>query len=161
MFEQVEEIRLGVDAVFELAAPLDRGDTLTHESIREVLGLEPHEGRWDRIVHRALGRLLRERGIACLAEITVGYRLLTQGEQLNESERRMRRANRQLRRGRASVTLLPVKGLTVHQRRIRTSRIDLLKASEHQLNQSLRDHAEHLRATPVMPRRQVQVGGDH
>lgn len=154
MFEQKEEIRAGVNAVVTAAASLNRGDTLTHEAITEAIGLKPYEGRWVYILKRAFDRIERDRGITLRAEIGVGYRLLTNQEQLTEEpQRRTRRANRQLRRGRLSVVRLPVHGLTVHQRRIQAANLERLRESERELRKSLKDQAEQARPTPTIARR--------
>ena len=80
--DQVPEVQAAIDKIFALTANLDRGDTLTHDAIREVLHLEPHQGRWGHIMNQVRRRLEREHGIATWADYTVGYRLLTEVEQL-------------------------------------------------------------------------------
>ena len=153
-FEQIEEIREGVNAVVEAAADLNRGDTLTHDMITRAIGLQPYEGRWVYLLKRAFDRIERNRGITMRAEIGVGYRLLTEQEQLTEEpQRRLRRANRQTRKGRLSVARLPTKGLSMHQRKIQAATIQRLKEDERQARKTLKDIAEQARSTPTIARR--------
>lgn len=157
MFERVSEISDSVEAIVSMAAELRRGDTLTYERISEAIGLRPYEGRWVYILKKAVEEIERERGITCRAEITVGIRLLKQDEQLCESERRTRYGLRQVRRGHRSLQRLPVRELTVHQRRARDAKIELARQTEIQMRQSLKDQEMQMRSTPTIARYRPQV----
>ena len=154
MFESNRQITEAIEALYEVTASLNRGDVLEHGQIREVLGLEPHEGRWDHIVNRVRRRLENERGIATWPKNTVGYELLTKERQLELPSWRTLKGMRQIRRGRKSLIALPEKGLSLHQRRARQFRIDAMKDTERAMRRSLKAQQEQLQPSPTLPRRQ-------
>lgn len=132
-----------VDTVYGLLTELGRGDVLAHDAIRAVLGVEPHEGRWDHVVGRARRRLLRENGIATWPEVTVGYRLLTVRETLTDlPARRVRKARSQVRRLRGEVCALPDGELSDHQLR----RKAFLEDRVRDLKRTMRDEQRALAA---------------
>jgi hypothetical protein len=153
MFETNDEITAAVETVYSLTVKLNRGEILTHESVSGVLGLCPHEGRWNHIMRKVARQILHERGIEIRGEIGVGYKLLTSVEQLQSPSWRSLRALRQVRRGRKAVRFLPEKGLTVHQRRQRLFGIDRSLEMERSLRQEIKAHAEIAKPTVVTPRR--------
>ena len=85
MFEPNAEYRAMIDKLYDICEGLERGDVLTHDAIRGVLGVEPHEGRWQHCVDRVRKKLLDERGVDSWPDPTVGYRLMTAEEQLLEA----------------------------------------------------------------------------
>lgn len=154
MFQPNEEIRGLIDALYDRCESLDRGDILTHETIREVLGCEPHTGHWQYCVDVTRRRLQDQRGIATLPETTVGYKLLTTQETLEVLPRhRTLKARRQHRRARRSLEALPEKGLSTNQRRARMLLIEMARRAEAAARAELKEQAEGIRATPVPPRR--------
>lgn len=153
MFEADVEITQAVENVYALTAALGRGDVLTHEAIAGALSLSPHEGRWDHIVGRVRRRLEAERGISTWPEHTVGYRLCSREEQLAIPLKRMKRAYRQVRRGRKSVEALPEAGLTFHQRRLKAFMVEHAKASEQGIRREAREQEAQLKPSETLPRR--------
>jgi hypothetical protein len=161
MFAEVEEIGAAVEALFEIASNLNRGEILTHEQIQSVLGVGPHEGRWDHIVGRVRRRLEKERGIATWPETTVGYKLATVQEQLVDiPKRRQQRGMRQLRRGRKSVLALPEKSLTMNQRRIRATTIDSVREAERHLRREMKVQKTLATPTQTGPRRSLPASAN-
>jgi hypothetical protein len=154
MFERDEKIAAMVDALYSVAADLNRGDILTHEMIRPILGCGPNEEHWQHCVDRVRARLERDREIATWPEKTVGYRFLTVDEQIADLPRwRMRKAARQGRRARRSAATISVKGLSHHQRIVLAHTLDMLQRSQAALRREMRDHGAAIRATPGPPRR--------
>lgn len=153
MFDQKPDIAHAVDAVHALTTSLGRGQVLTHEMIQQTINLYPHEGAWDHIVNKVRRMLQDERGIATWPVIGVGYRLLTQSEQLLVPEWRMKRGLRQVRRGRKSLAALPETGLSVNQRRARVFMLDRLADTERSLRREIKGQQEQTRPTPTIPRR--------
>jgi hypothetical protein len=158
-FQPTEEVTRKVDAVYALLAGLSRGQVLGHEAIQEVLGVPPHTGSWSWVMRKARRRLEDEKGVAVWPDYTVGYRLCTVAEQLQLPGRRLRRAVRQVRRGRRSVEALPFRGLTPHQRRSQLFLAERSLDVERSLQRELRTQAESLRSTPTVPRRPQAAGG--
>lgn len=161
-FEESPEVAEAVEAVYALTANLKRGDILIHERITAVLGLQPHEGFWDHVVHKAMRRLERERGIAywdanSLGYGPVGYKLLTTAEQIEVGGRRMAKACRQMRKGRKSVEALPDAGLSLHQRRAKMFNLDRLKSGERAIKSESRRMKQQVRPTGSVPRRPVMA----
>jgi len=156
MIDPIEEVQVAINDVYQLTEGLRRGDVLAHEDISRVLGLEPHEGRWSYIVHKALRRLERMRGIAYWPERTVGYRLLTKADQLLMPTWRLKRAQRQVRRGRKSLMALPEAELTNHQRRVRALTIEGLKEIERSQRNDIKIYTSMSTPTGGVPRRKVE-----
>jgi hypothetical protein len=156
MFESKQEIAEAVDAIYAILDEMDRGDVLEHDKIRKVLRLKPHQGRWDHIVHKALRRLEKEKGIAYWALHNVGYRLLTAAETLDVvPTKRLAKQAFQAKRIRQSTERLPEKGLTQHQRRLRASTIDLARKNQSAVRAERKSLAVLLKPTSSMPRRPV------
>ncbi len=154
MFEKDPRIALMVEELHAVCAPLNRGDILTHGMIRPILGCEPHEDHWQHCVRLVLRRLEEERGIAYWPERTVGYRLLTEQEQLGFLVwKRLRKGNRQTRKLRRSVAALSANSLTLHQKQIQLFTLDMLKRKEAEAREELRDHQVAIRPTPLLPQR--------
>lgn len=153
MIREKSEIKRSVDEVYELTIPLKRGDVLTHEAIRDVLGLAPHEGSWDHILKRVRRRLEKERGIATWSEHGVGYKLLTIQEHLELPFRRTQRGLREIHRGRTSLNVLPDQGLTLHQKQMRFFQSEWIRDTEHTLRRGLLEQMTHYQPVPTLPRR--------
>lgn len=154
MFERSAESEAAVAAIVEAADGLDRGDVLTHAAITAATGVRPYEGCWSHAVRSALARIERDRGIACVAVVNVGYRLLTKREQIaDEPQRRTLRAIRQLKRGRLAVARVPTSGLPVHLQRLQSCNVQLLSQSQADLVRRLAEHEANARTTPTIERR--------
>lgn len=153
MFEKDERIGLMIERLYAACEPLNRGDTLTHEMIRPILGCEPHEEHWPHCLRQVRKRLQREKAIATWPDRTVGYRLLTSEEQLTFLvKQRLKRAFRQQRRALQSVAVLPSSRLTMHQRQLQAFTLDMLKRSQASIRRELRSHEAAIRPSPVLPR---------
>jgi hypothetical protein len=155
MFDAVNEIIKFIDTLYGIAEGLDRGQILTHEQIREVLGVAPHEGRWDYIMSGVRRRIERERGIATWPVVNVGYELLTNEKQLELPRWRFKRGIRQIRRGRKSLEALPEDGLTVNQRRVRHLMIEYITEAEQTVKERSRAHESLLKPSFTQPRQPV------
>ena len=154
MFDEKPENAECVEAIYAIAVKLKRGEILTHESIKGVLGIQPHEGPWDNIVNRVRRRLEREKGIATWPEPTVGYKLLSTTEQVTMLPLlRSKKAFRQLRRASKSVKALPDAGLSNHMRRAKMFAADRLKESEKSLRREIKAQKRQAQPTATIPRR--------
>lgn len=152
-----ESIQTAVDAVYQLTEELQRGEILMHTAIEQVLGIKPHEGRWDHIINKVRRRMEKERGIATWYSVTVGYKLLTEVETLRDLPViRMKKAKRQIRRAKRSILALPESGLTMNQRKARHVQIALLGDQERGLRRDLKEQDALLTLRPMAPRRPVE-----
>lgn len=153
-FERDPQIDAWVDEIYQLAGGLGRGDTLTRAAIKAVLGCEPNTGPWGHVMRRVRARLERERGITCWPVREVGFRLLPVAEHAEVPQRRLRRARRQVRRGRVSLQALPDAALSVHMRRVKAETVGRLRETEADLLREERGERAELRPTPPsFPRR--------
>jgi hypothetical protein len=156
MFEEKEDVAQAVEALYSVVAKLNRGDILGHDVIASILGLSPHEGRWDHVVGKVRKRLLKERKIETWPEHEVGYKLLTVQEQLEYVPlERSRRAIRQVRKGRKPLDALPASSLTVNQRKLREMLSSGMMSTEKAMRRELRKQGSLISPTPVIPRRRV------
>jgi hypothetical protein len=153
MFETDERVQRMIDEVYNLTLDLQRGDLLTHDAIRNVLGIEPHQGSWDHVVGRARRRLERERGIATWYDLTLGYRLLTKNEQIMVGQKRTAKAQRQLLRGARSVEALPEGECSDNQRRARFLALASIQAARKAIRKERRNQEKLFRPFEFMPRR--------
>jgi hypothetical protein len=160
MFEATPEIDKQVADLYEVAKSLHRGDILAHDMIEAVLKVKPHEGRWDHVVNRVRRRLEKPpRGIATWPVNGVGYKLLTQDEQLKFlPKKRLLKMSRQERRARRSVEALDDKHLSSHQRRLKLAQLDHLKAAGRSVRSRIRAMAALGRKTETHPRPERAAG---
>jgi hypothetical protein len=155
VFEPIDAITRQVEAVYELFGQCIRGDVVPHYQIRAILGVEPHEGRWDHVVNRVRARVQDERGIATWPETTVGYRLLTANEQVEDLPRwRLKKAARQACKARRSVEALPDANLSDHQRRVKRAQIEALRKATSEVRKQMRIQEVVARRPQVNPRPQ-------
>ncbi len=157
MIEAKPEIRDAVDALYGVASSLKRGEILTHEAIGETIGLQPYEGRWALIVARVRNRLESVDGIATWPVNGVGFELLTPARQLEIPRYRLKRAIKQVRKSKRSVSALPEKGLSFSQRRIREAILERLPDAERNLRAEFRVMAQLTKPSPTVARPQVPV----
>jgi hypothetical protein len=141
VFERNKAAESTVAQLMDLAADYCRGQMLLFEDLERVAGVPRTSGRWSLILHKFRTRLLRERKVALLPKINVGYKLATHDEQLNFlPEQRQRKASRQLHRATEEVGALPPEELNTHQRRVQgfrlqsitTARLELLSQARQQ-----------------------------
>ena len=158
MFERNEVITEMVDRLYRECSRLDRGDYLTHDIIRAIVGVEPHETPWPTVMKRLRRRLERERGIATWPEPTVGYKLLTCQEQIEMlPAKRAARADRQYRRAVRSVAACPINKLSLHQRRLQAAQLETMRRAAKEARAYRRLQAKLVRATAKVPRAAVQA----
>lgn len=158
MFERDEQIQRLIGEVYALTVDLKRGEILTHEAIKAVLRVAPHEGSWDHVVNTVRRRLERERGIATWHEVLVGYKLLTDVEQIQVGSWRTRKALRQIRRGMRSVDALPEAGLTLNKRKAKAVAYHSLRDQAREIRRSIKQQDALFALRPVTPRRPVMEG---
>jgi hypothetical protein len=127
-----------IAALFDACKSLNRGDILHHEVTQSILGVPPGDERWKYCIAKLKRRMEGDRGITIWSEYGVGYRLLTQDEQIKVGRIRRRRAKRDLIRGHRSIGVLPIRGLTLHQRRLRNFEMELLSRELHILRADTR-----------------------
>ena len=154
MFEASEGITRAVDAVYALTLSLKRGEILRHGSIRGVLGMAPHVGCWDHVVRRVVDRVLDARGIQMWPEHTVGYKMMTVQEQLDVPRRRMKRAVRQMVKGRISQEKFLDADLTDYQQMVRSRNVEALSDAEVEMRRRVREHRIMSKPTHVGPDQQ-------
>lgn len=117
MFETNESYAGMVEAVYSLVTSRRRGQDITHDEIRRIVGCEPQAAHWNTIMDRVRDKSEKERGTTITSIRDVGYHLCTVEEQFGEQPRRLRKATRQLRKGERSLKVLArVSGLTTTQR---------------------------------------------
>lgn len=132
-FEPNEAITRYVDALVAACRDLNRDDILPHDTIRSLLGVEPHRDHWQTCVVKLKRRLEVERGISLWPEVGIGYRLLSKDHQLTMLPlARARRAKRQLRLATRSVVALPDSDLSVTQRRLKWGQVEALRTAQQQ-----------------------------
>lgn len=153
MIKPKREITDAVDAVYAATRDLRRGQTLLHETIERLLGVDRHVGMYDHVVKRVRRRLQDERAIATWPEPTVGYRLCTIPEQLALPLVRSRRASRQIRRGIRSVEALDGADLTIHQRVLQARTLEAAKDAASHVHASIREHTGIFAERAETPRR--------
>lgn len=156
MFETNARIAQMVESLYGACVSLNRGDILTRETIAEIVQVEPNTAHWQYVVNRVRRRVERDRHISMMPVNEVGFQLLSIQEQIELAQYRERRANRQLRRGERSLKALEgVKGMTVHQRRLRSVNLDGLRSARLKISEELRISAATGRATVALPRPKI------
>lgn len=110
-----EKYEAEVDAAMEFVSKYGKGDILKWTDLEPVIGRHRDEiGGWQ-IINRLRARLLKERQIVCLAEPTVGLRLLTDREAaLEVPTLRQKKARRQINRGLKETDAVDVGMLSTH-----------------------------------------------
>ena len=113
------------EAIYELFAPKNRGELVSHAEIEKASGLKRSDpkGRYHKIMEDVKKWHRATRGITLHSEVGVGYSLGTPDQQLNEMTRRTRRARRQVTRGIKDVESLPDDHATDHQRKLRDVKV--------------------------------------
>jgi hypothetical protein len=159
MFEMSEANAAKLDRLVELCRPIAPGGYLTHEAIEEVLGVPRHAGPWQHFVTLLRRRLEDERGVSIWCERLVGYELLKPERQLLVPQWRGKRAMRQLRKGIRAVDKLPATGLTAHQKRVRSMRLEKARDAAKALRRHLRELAVISKPSETMPRPRARTAG--
>ena len=159
MFERKEDIQRDVDRVYALFLDHDRGDVVTHRAIQAVLNVPIHSPRWAHVLRRVRARIQREREIATWPATTIGYRLLTTREQIQELPIwRLKKAARQSRRAARSVAAIKDASLTAHQKRVRDAQLEALKRATAQARKEADLMKSLLAARQSMPRPRPSAG---
>lgn len=154
-FETKEHINKLVDAVYALTESLERGMILPNADIQGVLGVPPHVHPWNHVLRRVERRLLRERGIAFWPNHRDGKKLCTHAEQLLVLTERLRRANRQTRKGLAANRALEPSQLSPHQRRLQAFYADKARDARRATTSAIRAMNKQAKPPERMPRRVV------
>lgn len=131
MFESKEDVKRQVDAIYDHALGLDRGDILTWESIREATGLtlSNDETRLRYIVGKFRTRMRQDREIVIWSSRAVGLRFLTHEEAaVFVPEKRRRRMYREAGRAMREMRCADLSRLSVHQRRVHASQMERFTA---------------------------------
>lgn len=155
MFETKDEIRIARNACREFVLGLHRGQMFLYEDFYRLTGLDRTVSPGRGIVRGLVKWCLRERGIYLIADDNVGYRLLTEEEQLTEAprieRRRQIRSNRKLR---MSLSGIDPSKLSDKSRLLRLVAIDRCSAERKTLVSSHRAHLAALRSEtrPIPPR---------
>lgn len=153
MFERNELLAERVEMVIRITEDLNRGQVLTHGEISQILGVLPHEGDYDTVVGKVRSWLLEERCIATRADRTVGYKLLTEEEQIGCRLDREKKVGRQKRMGLREVQSLPMVGLSLHQRQRRAFEVTRGKEEVRRHQEQMKADRAAFKPTPVLPRR--------
>lgn len=152
MFEANDEVTAMVGLLYDACDGLKRGDVLTRETIGSIVGVYPNTFHWGYVVRQVRRRMERDRHISMMPVIEVGFSLCTIPEQIALGEYRQKRAGRQIRRGERSLKALEsVKGLTMHQRRLREVSLNGLRKTRLKIAEEMR--TARALATPTLPRR--------
>jgi len=147
-FQKDEVVAEALERLWEETAGMVRGDLISWERIEEAMQLPRDHSKVKNLVGKLKRRFERQRGITLWAEPTVGYRLCTTQEQLIVcSEKRSRRAGRQIRMGVGHMTAINDKELTRHQKIIRTARVDSQKRALREVRAARKRDALILRPT--------------
>jgi hypothetical protein len=158
MFEQNPEIGQGVEAAFQAAEGLTRGDVLTHERIEQAFGIRRYTSWWTRGIQLLRRRMQDERGIWLASDTTVGYRLAPHRVQIAEGPRRTKRAARQIERGLRSVRALPDGELSHADQKAKFGVEERLAAIARDTRQDLRLQQFLLRPKPTSGRSELAEG---
>jgi hypothetical protein len=131
-----EKVANAVEAILQAASEYNRGDVITHDTLEAVGGIERGGTHWGTIIVKVKRRLQNERGITLWSVPSVGYRLCTAREQINECvDRRSKRALRQLNKGAGHLEAVPAEELTPHDQIVRAKRMDAQRLTMQRLRQ--------------------------
>lgn len=145
VFSENKQINRLVHRVMDHVGTLNRGDVLAHETIEKLTQCVRYSLWWGTIIRKFRNRLRQARGIACRPVVNVGYKLLTEDEQLSRCPQdRQKRAIRQLSRGIQEITAMNSDDLTFHQRCVKASSLQNMRASRLATKRSVRRHTEEL-----------------
>lgn len=154
-FAANEVVNAIVAKVVKRASKLSRGDILHYETIEECAGFKRYECQWTNIVRKIRNEIRKTRGIAMRPVVNIGYKLLTEDEQLTICPRdRCKRAKRQLSRGVAEVSALNEDSLSQHQRILMAGSLQRMRQSRLTITRTTRRNAEELAAhkSDALPR---------
>jgi hypothetical protein len=155
MFQVRNEIAEAVDKVYALTMSLGRGDVLTHEAVSAVLGVGPDAYPWKMVIRKVERRLEKDRGIAFWPNHRDGKKLCTVSEQLRLPAERLRRAGRQVRKGRRSINAIPTGSMTMHQRRIQAFQADMARNADLAIRRDIKSMSAETPEHNRTPRRPV------
>ena len=138
--------------ILAAADPLCRGDVIPFEAIERIADMVRDGEKWSTLVRALKRRMLRSRRIALWPVPNVGYRLCTVDEQLNMlAESRQRRAGRQLSRTLVEVGALPHGELTLHEKRIKSVRMEQVRHARKMLKRAARHQRQAAAPSPTLP----------
>ncbi len=134
-FRENKDRRRQCDTVLSILSKMKRGDILSHEIVEGAIGLARLTSEYYQLVRKVEKRLLKERGISFLQILNVGYKLATVAEQAKEvPNRRIRRANGQLRRAERSIEAInephALSSLSEHEAHLMRVRLQSIKAAK-------------------------------
>lgn len=136
MFEQREDNRAIVDALVRVFGKYSRGDVVLHANLAVIVGREPPDNEYFRLIRKARNRFCKTSGIWTREQPGVGFRLLTVNETLTEEQAfRSRRARRQIGIAKLTAEMIPAKEMTFHQQKVR----EAILAEAKQIQKKLRD----------------------
>lgn len=156
MFEESAVITEGVERLFALADSHERGQFIAWDKIEAAAGFSRNDVQCRYIVSKFFKRYLRERGIAFRPEPGVGYRMLTESEQVRVCGRdRNRKAFRQLGTAIKEIEGGDVEKLSMADRRLRFYLGDKMRKDRTELGRSVRE-VDVVHKTETVPRRTIQ-----
>ncbi len=150
MYEERDEIRLSLEALWNAGLGYDRGQVIPWSIIEQATGMTYQSNELKYIVGKFVKRLLKDREIAVRGERGTGIRLLTASEQVRCPGRR-ERAGRQLFRGAKEVVAVDGASLSDHDRRMQHEQIKALKAERSKVRAGLKSVVGHSVAVERRP----------
>lgn len=157
MFDPKDRITNAVAAVTECVVARNRGAIVAWKEVEQKAGFRRGETHWSAFVRRLKRDLREKHGLTLCAVKSVGYKIETVDEQLNDrSIRRHRRARRQVDLDVKELAALPNDLLSDHQRTVKHRKIDQGKTARRAVDYSLRlGHQLAKPSSTGMPRPQV------
>ena len=137
---EVVDTKVLAESVYRETLHLQRGDVLTHDVIIAGLGIQPHTAHWPEVMRRVRRDLRELRGIATWPAQGLGYRLLTEKEQIFELP--VWRKKKQFSQGkklRSELEAMPVDGLSDHERNALTRQQDQLKSAQKKIKREIQE----------------------
>lgn len=134
-----------------------RGDVAPWAEIEGAAGFARGSQHWPAFRHRLLRDFRRQTGIVLWPQNGVGWKLLTVDEQLRErSQKRHRRARRQLHKDAVELAALPDSELSARQREERARRVEAAREKVRDIER-VRRRGEALLAATVSTLPRVKV----
>lgn len=152
MWQQDEQTQESMGRAWELLGTKGRGDILTHEEASTAMGVGPPDPRYYNRMERLRRRLEIERGISLISVSMTGYALCTPKEQLEATRDRVKRATRQLRKGRKTVASLPIEECSAPEQRAKFAMEEKLATAERSMRKESTLMAFLMRPRETIPR---------
>jgi len=145
------DIQKLTDKLWTLFVKHGRGDTVFYRDVMTLLEIDRTHKWWTLVTNKVRMRTLRERDIATRCDLGIGFRLLTNEQQVIEcSQDRQKRMFRQAARCRREISRSDEQQLGLHAAKLRILVMDGLKKQSRSLRTSMKFI---MNPTETLPRR--------